>query len=139
MVNIFIPDVLRVATTTGPVPLSGDKGYSRFGFVGGDTTGGVSSGWPNGRRFGDDVVDIALTAVASGPGYDEITVVGDNVAMNDMEFNRVFPYAATPHSGTNNRKDPAPTSFEIADVNGDGVLNFYDISAYIEAFTMNQE
>ena len=48
-------------------------------------------------------------------------------------------YAATPHSGTNNRKDPAPTSFEIADVNGDGVLNFYDISAYIEAFTMNQE
>lgn len=139
LVNIFIPDVLRVATTTGPVPLSGDKGYSRFGFVGGDTTGGVSSGWPNGRRFGDDVVDIALTAVASGPSYDEITVVGDNVAMNDMEFNRVFPYAATPHSGTNNRKDPAPTSFEIADVNGDGVLNFYDISAYIEAFTMNQE
>ena len=88
-----------------PVPLLGEPGFSRFGFVGGDTTGGVSSGWPNGRRFGDDVVDIALTAVASGPTYANITVVGDNIAGNDIAFNRVFPYAATPHAGTRNRKD----------------------------------
>lgn len=138
LVNVFIPDVLRVATTTGPVPLAGDKGYSRFGFVGGDTTGGVSSGWPNGRRFGDDVIDIALTAVASGPSYETITVVGDNVAENDIAFNSVFPYAATPHSGTNNRKDPEPTSFERADINGDGIIDWYDVSAFINAFTQNQ-
>jgi Domain of unknown function (DUF4331) len=133
LVNVFIPDVLRVATTTGPVPLAGEKGYSRFGFVGGDTTGGVSSGWPNGRRFGDDVIDIALTAVASGPTYETITVVGDNVAVNDLEFHTVFPFAATPHSGTFNRKDAPLTDFEIADVNRDGRINFYDISAFIEA------
>jgi len=108
LVKIFIPEVLRVATTTDPVRLSGQAGFSRLGFIGGDTTNGVSGGWPNGRRFGDDVVDIALTAIASGPAYSTITVVGDNVAANDEPYNQVFPYLATPHSGTNNRKDPAP-------------------------------
>jgi len=106
--KIFIPEVLRVVTTTDPVRLSGQAGFSRFGFVGGDTTNGVSGGWPNGRRVGDDVVDIALTAIASGPSYATITVVGDNAAANDQVFHQVFPYLATPHSGTNNRKDPAP-------------------------------
>ncbi len=132
---VFIPDVLRVATTTGPVPLAGDPSFSRFGFVGGDTTGGVSSGWPNGRRLGDDVVDIALTAVASGPSYDTITVVGDNVAQNDVAYNAVFPYAATPHAGTFNRKDSGQTDFEVADVNGDGVLDWYDVQAFLNAFS----
>lgn len=107
---VFIPDVLRVDTTTPPVRLSLSPGFSRFGFAGGDTTtdgGGLikSSGWPNGRRFGDDVVDIALTAVASGPTYASVVVVGDNVAGNDQVFNQVFPYSATPHSGTKNKKD----------------------------------
>lgn len=106
--KIFIPDVLRVATTTDPVRLAGQTGFSRFGFVGGDTTNGVSGGWPNGRRVGDDVIDIALTAIASGPSYAKITVVGDNVAANDMPYNQVFPYLATPHSGTKNSKDPTP-------------------------------
>jgi hypothetical protein len=107
---VFIPDVLRVDTTTPPVRLSGTPGFSRFGFAGGDTTtdlGGriKSSGWPNGRRFGDDVIDIAFTAIASGPTYATVTVVGDNVAANDQIFNQVFPYSGTPHSGTRNSKD----------------------------------
>jgi hypothetical protein len=106
LVNVFIPEVLRVNTTTGPVKLAGQAGFSRLGFIGGDTTDGVSGGWPNGRRLGDDVVDIALTALASGPSYNTITVVGDNVASNDAVYHQVFPYAATPNSGTFNRKDP---------------------------------
>jgi hypothetical protein len=106
--RIFIPEVLRVVTTTDPVPLAGQAGFNRLGFIGGDTTNGVSSGWPNGRRLGDDVVDIALTAIASGPAYSTITVVGDNIAENDVAYNQVFPYLATPHSGTNNSKDAAP-------------------------------
>ncbi|MEQ9616860.1 MAG: DUF4331 domain-containing protein [Phycisphaerales bacterium] len=134
LVRIFIPDVLRVATTTGPVPLDGQIGFSRFGFVGGDTTGGVSSGWPNGRRFGDDVVDIALTAIASGPSYQSITVVGDNVGSNDIPFNAVFPYAATPHSGSFNRKDPAPTDTEKLDINADGLVNVKDLRTFIRLF-----
>lgn len=134
LVAVFIPDVLRVATTTGPVPLSGDAGFSRLGFIGGDVTGAVSSGWPNGRRFGDDVVDIALTAVASGPTYETITLVGDNVAENDAVFNGVFPYAGTPNAGAFNRKDPAPTDFEKADLNDDGVVNVFDLFSYFGLF-----
>lgn len=134
LVAVFIPDVLRVSTQTGPVRLPGEKGYSRFGFVGGDTTGGISSGWPNGRRFGDDVIDIALTAIASGPSYDTITVVGDNAPGNDIAYNNVFPYAATPHSGTFNRKDSGLTAFELADINGDGEIDYFDVSAFLEAF-----
>jgi hypothetical protein len=119
LVAVFIPDVLRVNTTTGPVPLAGQSGFNRLGFIGGDTvpgtTGGgalpagtVNSGWPNGRRLGDDVVDVALTAVASGPSYSTVTVVGDDVPANDVAFNTVFPYAATPNSGPRNSKDDGP-------------------------------
>jgi hypothetical protein len=104
--RIYIPDVVRVATTTGPVRLAGQSGFSRLGFFGGDVTDGVSGSWPNGRRFGDDVVDIALTALNSGPSYTPTTVLGDNVAANDQIFHQVFPYSATPHAGTQNRKDP---------------------------------
>jgi hypothetical protein len=103
---IFIPDILRVDTTTGPVRLSGTSGFSRLAGFGGDTTSGAPSGWPNGRRPGDDVVDIALTALVRGPSYISTALLGDNVAANDQIYNRVFPYLATPHSGAKNRKDP---------------------------------
>jgi hypothetical protein len=108
---VFIPEVLRIDTTTPPVRLAGQPGFSRLGFIGGDTaTDGAgrvkSSGWPNGRRLGDDVCDIGLTAIASGPAYQAVTVLGDNVNANDQVYHRVFPYSATPHAGTLNRKDP---------------------------------
>ena len=106
LVGIFIPDVLRVDCSTEPVRLAGQGGFSRLSFIGGDNTiSGAPSGWPNGRRLGDDVVDIALTAIASGPAYTAITVVGDNVAGNDVAYNQVFPYSATPHAGPTNKKD----------------------------------
>ena len=101
---VFFPDVLRVDTTTGAVPQIG-QGGNRLSGLGGDTTAGKWSGWPNGRRLGDDVVDIALTAVASGPTYASIFLLGDNINMNDQTYNFVFPYAATPHAGTKNKKD----------------------------------
>jgi hypothetical protein len=110
---VFIPDVLRVNTTTGAVRVAGEAGFNRLSFIGGDTVANaagtqIPAGWPNGRRFGDDVVDIALTAVASGPAFSAITVVGDNVAANDQVYNRTFPYAATPHAGTRHSKDSGP-------------------------------
>jgi hypothetical protein len=110
--GIFIPDVVRVNTTTGAVRTAGEAGFNRLSFIGGDTVAtnlgagpAIPSGWPNGRRFGDDVVDIALTALASGPSFTTITIVGDNVPANDTIYNRTFPYAATPNSGTRNSKD----------------------------------
>ncbi len=110
LVGIFIPDVIRVNTTTDAVRTPGEDGFKRLSFIGGDTIANsngdqIPSGWPNGRRFGDDVVDIALTALASGPSFSTITIVGDNVNGNDERYNQTFPYAATPHSGTNNKKD----------------------------------
>jgi hypothetical protein len=108
---VYIPDVLRVDTTTGPVSLAGEDEFNRLGFIGGDTAtdaaGRVkSAGWPNGRRLGDDVLDIALTAIASGPSYQSVVVLGDNIDANDQVYNQVFPYSATPHAGPTNRKDP---------------------------------
>lgn len=110
---VYIPDVLRVDTTTNPVNLAGQSGFHRLGFIGGDTAQSgngqiLSSGWPNGRRLGDDVLDIALTAVASGPTYAKVTVVGDNINANDQLYHQIFPYSATPHAGPTNRKDPVP-------------------------------
>lgn len=105
---VYIPDVIRVNTESDPVVLPGQAGYHRLGFIGGDVTSGVSSGWPNGRRIGDDVVDVALTAVASGPSYSAITLVGDNVSSNDTPYHQVFPYLATPHSGSRANLRRAP-------------------------------
>jgi uncharacterized protein DUF4331 len=116
LVAVYIPDVLRVDTTTGPVDLIGlNAGANRLSGLGGDvtptSTPGISawSGWPNGRRLADDVVDIALTAVASGPTFSSVIVLGDNVNMNDQFYNLVFPYAATPNAGTRNSKDNTAT------------------------------
>jgi hypothetical protein len=107
LAGIYIPDVLRVDTSTEPVRLAGQPGFNRLSVFGGDTTAnGTPSGWPNGRRLGDDVVDIALTAVASGPSFNTITAGGDNINSNDQVYNLVFPYSATPHAGPTNRKDP---------------------------------
>ena len=110
---VYIPDVIRIDTTTGPVRASGEGGFSRLGFIGGDTlTNGagatVPGGWPNGRRLGDDVIDIALTAIASGPSYSKVTLVGDNIDHNDQVYNMTFPYAGTPNAGTHNSKDSTP-------------------------------
>jgi len=112
---VYIPDVIRVDTTTGPVHSAGEAGFNRLSFLGGDTlTNGagatIPDGWPNGRRFGDDVVDIALTAVASGPTYTTVTLLGDNVDHNDQVYNMTFPYAGTPNAGTRNSKDSGPNA-----------------------------
>ncbi|MFN8060702.1 MAG: DUF4331 domain-containing protein [Vicinamibacterales bacterium] len=106
LAGIFIPDVIKVDLSTPPARLAGgalnsnpnDPGFSRLSVFGGDTlasavTGGqVAGGWPNGRRFGDDVVDIAISAIIG-------SVAGDNVNGNDMAYNKVFPYASTPQNG----------------------------------------
>lgn len=103
---IFIPEVLRVNTQTEPVRLAGQRGFNRLSTFGGDRTlNGTPGGWPNGRRLGDDVTDILLTMIASGPTYAVLTPVGDSVPANDQLFHQVFPYAATPNAGAMNSKD----------------------------------
>jgi len=67
-------------------------------------------GFPNGRRLGDDVVDIELRAIAQGygsflnsafglPNLSPNNVVGDGVDANDVSLSNTFPYVANPHQG----------------------------------------
>ena len=119
--GIYIPDLIKVDLSTGPARLAGggpthltnpdDPGFSRLSIFGGDTLisqiqpgfggGAVPGGWPNGRRFGDDVVDIAVSALISDLRVSPpvIRTAGDNVDGNDMAFNKVFPYESTPQNG----------------------------------------
>jgi hypothetical protein len=120
--GIFIPDVIKVDLSTGPARLAGggathptnpdDPGFSRLSIFGDDVLiskiqpgfgkGVVPGGWPNGRRFGDDVVDIAVTALISDLRTSPPIIrgpAGDNVNANDMAFHKVFPYESTPQNG----------------------------------------
>jgi Domain of unknown function (DUF4331) len=119
---IFIPDLIKVDLSTPGVRLTnttGDDpttGFSRLSVFGGDTlegqNGTVAGGWPNGRRFGDDVVDIAIDALLA-PSKVPFPQ-GDGVFANDMIYNSVFPYESTPQNGRNHTHDslpqPSPTS-----------------------------
>jgi hypothetical protein len=124
LAGIFIPDLIKVDLSTGPARLAGggpahptnpdDAGFSRLGIFGGDTltsqiqagfgSGTLPGGWPNGRRFGDDVIDIAVTAIISdlrGPLVIRVADGIDGVNANDMAYNKVFPYESTPQNGRN--------------------------------------
>ncbi|MGW4471397.1 DUF4331 domain-containing protein [Nonomuraea sp. NPDC004354] len=67
---------------------------NRLGVLAGDL-----QGFPNGRRLTDDVVDIALQAMAgaarTGKLVDALTT-GDRVDANDKAFGASFPYVALP-------------------------------------------
>jgi hypothetical protein len=116
-------DLLRLNTSLGAAKRPGDPGYSRLGVLGGDTTG-----FPNGRRLWDDVVDIELRVAAgvlykaliepSGPNYDVApnNLLSDGVDTNDYPFLAQFPFVPhptggkdTPHAGPV-QGVPAPTA-----------------------------
>jgi Domain of unknown function (DUF4331) len=123
--GIYIPDLIKVDLSTSKCRLAGggpshptnpdDPGFSRLGIFGGDVLqsaiqdpfgngGSIPGGWPNGRRFGDDVVDIAVSALISdlrGPLVIRVADGIDGVSQNDMAFNKVFPYESTPQNGRN--------------------------------------
>jgi len=66
---------------------------------------GQADGFPNGRRLGDDVVDIELRALAGGtpltPAFNIFPNNGlaDGVDKNDKPFLAAFPYMAHPFPG----------------------------------------
>ena len=66
---------------------------NRFGVLAGDM-----QGFPNGRRLGDDVVDIELQVVAGFLKGNKVPL-GDGVDANDKPFLATFPYLAPPTSG----------------------------------------
>ncbi|WP_344746188.1 DUF4331 domain-containing protein, partial [Streptosporangium vulgare] len=67
---------------------------NRLGVLAGDP-----QGFPNGRRLGDDVVDIALQAMAGAARTGRLVdalAAGDKVDANDKSFGTVFPYIPLP-------------------------------------------
>jgi hypothetical protein len=93
-----LADVLRLNLS---IPPAGPVGTgNRLAVFGGD-----NAGWPNGRRLEDDVVDIAVRAVAGKlKGNAVADVLGDGVDANDVPHLTAFPYEADPPSGADNAK-----------------------------------
>ena len=107
-----VAELLRLNTAI-PAVAPGASGYNRLGVIAGDL-----SGYPNGRRVGDDVVDITLrvgegvllpgnacnnnnggmTACNQSPN----NILGDGVTQNDKPYRTTFPYLASPWSGYEN-------------------------------------
>jgi hypothetical protein len=88
-------DTLKI--NLGVPPTSADK-ESRFGVLAGD-----NAGFPNGRRLGDDVVDIELRVIGGfllppDQGGKKLPL-GDGVDQNDKPFLNTFPYVAPPTAG----------------------------------------
>ena len=109
--NVVPAEMLRLNTRTAPVAAAGQN---PLGVAGGD-----SAGFPNGRRPGDDVVDlslrVAMGALCSLTGADDTLKVGckpadapagalaltDGVRKNATTFKATFPYLNTPLPGNN--------------------------------------
>jgi Domain of unknown function (DUF4331) len=66
---------------------------------------GDLAGFPNGRRVGDDVLDIVLQAAAGAtpltPAFNRSpnNQLGDGVSRNDVPYLTRFPYLGVPHAG----------------------------------------
>ena len=88
---------------------------NRLGVIGGDV-----QGYPNGRRLGDDVLDIALQVV-EGELVGSANDLGDGVDGNDAAFGNTFPYLALPASGSN--ADPHPSKGGSAKQSSSGPLD----------------
>ena len=93
-------DLLRLNTSIPPAVVP-----NRLGVLAGDF-----AGFPNGRRLGDDIIDIDLRAFAEGygpilhaalglPDKTPNDQLGDGVDANDKSFLSTFPYVATPAAG----------------------------------------
>ncbi|MBK7877399.1 MAG: DUF4331 domain-containing protein [Planctomycetes bacterium] len=98
-VNVRGAEMLRLNTSTAAVP-AGQQ--NRLGVVGGDV-----AGYPNGRRPGDDVVDISLRAVMgvlldAGVAPSGQLPYTDGTMMDASFVDAMFPYLRTPIPGSPN-------------------------------------
>jgi len=102
--SVQASEMLRLDTSTA-VTASG--GQSELGALGGDT-----AGFPNGRRPGDDVVDIALRVVMGAlipapesgddPAPNRDLAFTDGAYVDETDFDITFPYLTTPLPGSPN-------------------------------------
>jgi hypothetical protein len=95
--NVVASEMIRLNTSIPPTPFASQN---RLGLL-----AGQKDGFPNGRRLGDDVLDIELRALAGGtpftPTFNKFpnNALTDGVDHNDKPFLTQFPYVSTPVSG----------------------------------------
>jgi uncharacterized protein DUF4331 len=79
---------------------------------------GQNDGFPNGRRLGDDVVDLVPRVVAGvlDPKYNVApnNQLGDTVVANEKPFLASFPYVASPHDGVSGNSTEQRPGFMAA-------------------------
>ena len=99
-------EIMRLNTSIAPV----SKGsQNRLGVLGGD-----NAGYPNGRRPGDDVVDMSFRVVmgvllASAQAPAGQLPFTDGAFVDDSAFDATFPYLKTPLRGSPNPVGPGST------------------------------
>jgi hypothetical protein len=97
--NVVPAEMIRLNVA---VPVTASANVNRLGVIAGDL-----GGFPNGRRLGDDVVDISLRVVAgvlvNGFNKSPNNALTDGVDTNDKAFLSTFPYVALPHQGFESR------------------------------------
>ena len=120
--TVAVPaEMLRLNTSIAPVAIGAQNA---LGFTGGD-----NAGFPNGRRPGDDVVDLTLRAAMGAlcvrTGATDTLQVGckpsdaptgallftDGVRKTSVNFGATFPYLTTPVSGALNQPADAGTTY----------------------------
>jgi hypothetical protein len=92
-------ELLRLNTSIPPVP---PEQQSNLGLLDGD-----QAGYPNGRRPGDDVVDISLRVVMGVLLDPSVAPSGtlpftDGALQQALQFDPVFPFLTTPVAGSPN-------------------------------------
>jgi hypothetical protein len=97
--NGSVCEMLRLNTSTPTVPAAQQN---NLGVIGGDT-----AGFPNGRRPGDDVVDIALRVVmgkllSTNDAPSGQLPFTDGALVNASFFSESFPYLRAPIAGSPN-------------------------------------
>jgi len=102
--NVKAAEIMRLNTGTPVVPAASQN---RLGVIGGDV-----AGYPNGRRPGDDIVDITLrvamgvllTPAQAPSGQVPFT---DGAIVNSSFFDTTFPYLKAPVAGSPGAVQPA--------------------------------
>ena len=101
--NFTGPTVADMLRLNYSIPVTPAGKVSRMGVIGGD-----NGGFPNGRRLGDDVIDIAEQVMAGFLKGNKVPL-GDGVNAGDVPNLGSFPYEADPASGFGNSKgQPKP-------------------------------
>jgi hypothetical protein len=119
--NVVPGEMMRLNTSIAPVAADAQN---PLGVAGGD-----NAGFPNGRRPGDDVVDLSLRVVMGAlcvlTGTSDTLKVGckptdapagalpltDGVRKNATSFGTTFPYLTTPITGNFNPTPPTGSTF----------------------------